>query len=324
METFSSIDELWHYALRQVHIFGHNVESRNGNSRELIGTSYRLMTTDYTFLADPTRALSPSYAGAETLWYLSGVNNGDMVKAYAPSYISYLSPEGIAHGAYGYRWSSYQQFDRIINELKTQRNSRRAVMTCWRVDDDLGNSTSKDLPCTLTLQFLLRGKQLHLVVNMRSNDMWLGMPYDIFAFTAIQRLIAEALNVDTGTYVHNVGSLHFYDTCREKIDAVVSAGPSGAINTVFRADDGLGVLTRALELEEGARKDTLMRMNQSEFIELCVAELGANTTMLALVLMATSKWMKTWIDGLTKDALSEELRAVLPHSLANVIVARMK
>lgn len=322
---FATVDELWHYALRQVVTFGEIVDSRNGSSRELVGASYTLETTDYTFLTDPTRNLSPAYAGAETLWYLSGSNRADMLMAYAPQYIHYLTPEGIAHGAYGYRWAQYNQIEKIIAELRLHPVSRRAVMTCWRIDDDLGNYDSKDLPCTLSLQFILRNKKLHLVVTMRSNDMWLGMPYDIFAFTALQRLIAEKLAVDTGTYTHNVGSLHFYKKDEEKLLAAISSQPVASAKTVFRSGNGYGMVSRALELEEQARTKKFDENNtQRNFIELATSEMRANTTMLAILLMATSKWMKERIELLTKEALYNDLAGVLPPSLAKVITSRMK
>lgn len=46
---------------------------------------------------------------------------------------------------------------------------------------------------------------------MRSNDAYLGLPHDIFAFTMLQEIIASALQADLGTYNHSVGSLHLYE-----------------------------------------------------------------------------------------------------------------
>ncbi|MNP18299.1 Thymidylate synthase [compost metagenome] len=46
---------------------------------------------------------------------------------------------------------------------------------------------------------------------MRSNDIYLGMPYDIFSFTMLQEMLALELNVELGSYTHMVGSLHIYE-----------------------------------------------------------------------------------------------------------------
>ena len=56
---------------------------------------------------------------------------------------------------------------------------------------DLLNFQHKDIPCTVSLQFLIRENKLHLFVNMRSNDVFLGLPHDIFCFTMIQEIIAN-------------------------------------------------------------------------------------------------------------------------------------
>lgn len=54
-------------------------------------------------------------------------------------------------------------------------------------------------------------------MNMRSNDIFLGFPYDTFNFTMWQEYVACKLNVEIGTYTHIANSLHFYEKDREKI-----------------------------------------------------------------------------------------------------------
>src|SRR4029453_8927030 len=71
--------------------------------------------------------------------------------------------------------------------------------------------------CTSTLQFVIRDHRLNLMTTMRSNDAYFGLPHDIFCFTMLQDLIARSLDIELGTYVHSVGSLHVYE---EKIDFV--------------------------------------------------------------------------------------------------------
>lgn len=56
-----------------------------------------------------------------------------------------------------------------------------------------------------------------MIVNMRSNDIFLGFPYDIFNFTMWQEYVSCKLNIDIGTYTHIANSLHFYEKDREKI-----------------------------------------------------------------------------------------------------------
>jgi thymidylate synthase len=50
---------------------------------------------------------------------------------------------------------------------------------------------------------------------MRSNDVFLGLPHDIFSFTMMQEIAACELNVKMGSYHHSVASLHLYDDTDE-------------------------------------------------------------------------------------------------------------
>ena len=46
---------------------------------------------------------------------------------------------------------------------------------------------------------------------MRSNDLWLGFPYDVFQFTCMQVLMSMELGIELGSYTHIAGSLHIYE-----------------------------------------------------------------------------------------------------------------
>ena len=50
-----------------------------------------------------------------------------------------------------------------------------------------------------------------MTTYMRSNDLWMGFPNDVFQFTAIQIYLAMRLGVKLGSYTHIAGSLHLYD-----------------------------------------------------------------------------------------------------------------
>jgi len=82
----------------------------------------------------------------------------------------------------------------------------------------------KDIPCTNTIQYLVREDRLHTVVSMRSNDAWLGLVHDVFAFTMLQEIVARALGIEVGTYFHFVASLHLYTNTIESARAFVDEG----------------------------------------------------------------------------------------------------
>ena len=212
---YRTIDELWFAIVQELLEKGDRVESRIGSTRELLGYSATLSHVQQTFLLNKRRKLSPAYACAEFLWYLTTTRNIEMIKAYAPQYVNFAE-DGVAHGAYGYRIENNtreNQLELLIEHLRQSPGSRQAVVTFWKADD-LWHSVRdkrKDLPCTLSLQFLIRKNKLHLITTMRSNDAWLGLPYDVFAFTCFQWLVAGILGIEPGTYTHQAGSIHLYE-----------------------------------------------------------------------------------------------------------------
>ena len=223
MRSFSNIDDMWADVLTELALKGNALDSRAGDSVEIIGYQARLTGLDKTFILNPRRALSVTYAMAEMLWYLSGSCIIDALLPYAPQYVRFAEGNR-AFGSYGYRWTSdpaylaesqgsySSQLEAVTHLLRSKPNTRQAVITMWNAGDlphaILGDH--KDLPCTLTWQFLRRDDGLHLITTMRSNDVWLGFPYDVFVNTTILRLVAMALNVAPVSYTHQVGSMHLY------------------------------------------------------------------------------------------------------------------
>ena len=207
-----SVDDLWLNTVHRLLNHGRETVSRNGKVKETLVISETLSNISQTFLLNNRRRLSPMYASAEFLWYMSGTGCIDMIKAYAPQYYKFAE-NGIAFGAYGYRIKIFNQLNLTIDVLQKYPDSRQALISFWQGSDLIHayQADHADLPCTMSLQFLIRDDKLHLITTMRSNDAWLGLPYDIFAFTCLQRLIADALNIKYGTYTHQVGNMHLYE-----------------------------------------------------------------------------------------------------------------
>lgn len=137
-----------------------------------------------------------------------------MISAYAPSYVKFSEPNGEVYGAYGARLAQnikgVDMMAAAVDRLTKSRDTRQCVVSMWR-PDDLTQTGRKDMPCTLSWQFLVRDARLHMITSMRSNDVWLGMPNDIYVNTCVQRLLAMTLGLGVGTYTHFAGSLHLYE-----------------------------------------------------------------------------------------------------------------
>ena len=233
------INILWPKLLEHCLSFGDNNTATKGVTKELVGYSFELTNPMYNFLTNPIRKLPPHYPCGELVWYLTMGGSIDFIAAYAKKYRRYDEGDGTAYGAYGTRIANNPGFkqERLMTEfeevgvwapqggpspnqirwalrlLQERPSTRQCVVALWDSGDLVHalNRDKKDLPCTTTIQFLIRKRRLHCVVNMRSNDLWLGVPNDVFCFSTLQIIVAMCLGLDVGHYYHNVGSLHLYD-----------------------------------------------------------------------------------------------------------------
>lgn len=186
---------------------GHLIYPTQGEARELVAIAVELSNPRARVSRSQTRGRIFSALG-EFLWYLSGSDDLEMIQYYIKDY--YKSAfEGRIEGAYGPRlFGENSRLDEIVRRLQRKTDTRQAVVQLFD-HSDLSNQV--DVPCTLSMQFLLRQGRLDLVVTMRSNDAYLGLPHDFFAFTMIQELVACHLGAELGRYVHFVGSMHAYE-----------------------------------------------------------------------------------------------------------------
>lgn len=119
---------------------------------------------------------------------------------------------GRLQGAYGPRMRHWRgrvdQLDQVRRLLARDPDSRQGVIQLF--DPERDTRGNRDVPCTLGYRFFVRGGRLHMHTTMRSQDLWLGFPYDVFFATLLQELTAGWLGVELGEYHHHVDSLHLY------------------------------------------------------------------------------------------------------------------
>lgn len=157
------------------------------------------------------RRPSRRIAATETLQLIGGYADHDRTAALSPFFASLREPSGRFHGAYGDRVRD--QVGRAVAKLRRDPDTRQAVVTLW--DPWLDNMPDKkDYPCTIAIGFERRERpaRLEMNVTMRSQDVWLGTPYDIFQFSQLQQTVAACLQLETGVYRHTTWSTHIYES----------------------------------------------------------------------------------------------------------------
>lgn len=191
-------------------------------SREQLGVQYRLKGATQRVAVIPARRLNLVFNFAEALWYLAGRDDLEFIETYAPRMRRY-SADGVrlTGTAYGKAIFGHDQWRAVVNELRADPDSKRAVLQIFK-GDELRVPDNPDVSCTLGLQFLIRGGALHAVALMRANDAYRGMSSDVFSFTFLQEVMAHELGLPVGGYDHLVGSLHVYDPDVDRAEAVLA------------------------------------------------------------------------------------------------------
>lgn len=213
MANYSTPAQAYCDVVRGVLLTGEKVEGRGGGMREVIGHSFTVRQPDRIWdIHDvPGRGLNPTIGALEALQLLGQVSLPEVHTDRVKVFKNWLD-DGVFLGAYGQR--VHGQLAKLTRSL-AMPGSRQAVLSIYDSTRDL-LVDSKDVPCTLTLQFFIRGGKVILRTSMRSNDVWRGLPYDMVQFITLQAAVAAHFDLEIGQYQHTVGSLHLYEADVEK------------------------------------------------------------------------------------------------------------
>lgn len=275
-----SLDDLLAKVYRLLLARGNRIEPTKGPAREIYGVLLKLSAPRLRLSRTESRGMVFSCLG-ELLWILAGSNALDFVEHYISGYTKSSDDGKTIHGAYGPRMFGRRpndQLARVISSLKNKPDSRQAVVQLFDRRDML--EYHSDIPCTCTLQFVIRDQRLHMLTSMRSNDAWLGLPHDVFAFTMIQELVARSLGVELGEYRHSVGSLHLYERDNKKAIRYLDEGwqPRRPMPPMPKGDPWSSVRT-LLDFEEVVRRGDASAVDPRESMAPYWADLA---TLLAI------------------------------------------
>jgi thymidylate synthase len=163
--------------------------------------------------------INPAFAIAEIIWILNGRRDAAFVNFWNPQLPRYSGTAKEYHGAYGYRLRRHfglDQLERAYFALRRNPIGRQVVLQIWDAFSDLpsvnGEPVNADIPCNIVSILKIRDNKLEWMQVLRSNDLFLGIPYNFVQFTTLQEVMAGWLDVDLGAYNHLSDSLHVYES----------------------------------------------------------------------------------------------------------------
>lgn len=130
---------------------------------------------------------------------------------------------------------SKNQVEELINEIKNNPASKRLMTSFW----NFKNVSQKALQeCAFQTQWNVRGNKLDLILTQRSVDVGLGLPFNWFQYKMLQILIAHCTGYEAGTFIHHMGSLHYYDRHETALLELVNKPeyPLPSINLISKPD----------------------------------------------------------------------------------------
>lgn len=213
-----------------------------------------------------TKRVPFRWIAEELFWFLSGDTNEanlrargvDIWKEWADEeHTSRFGREaGDLGPIYGYLWRSFgghypkrdgvDQIARLINEIETNPNSRRLIVSGW----DPRECDNVDLPpCHTLFQFKIEqagnagaspapGGLLHCQLYQRSADAFLGVPFNISSYALLTHLVAHVCDLQVGEFIYTLGDYHIYQNHRDQVDELLSREPKPLPRLEIKDDRG--------------------------------------------------------------------------------------
>lgn len=123
---------------------------------------------------------------------------------------------------YGHQWRHFEgkdskevdQLTWVINEIKTNPNSRRLIVNSWNASciDEMALP-----PCHMMFQFYVSNGKLSCQLYQRSADTFLGVPFNIASYAILTMMVAQVCNLEPGEFIHTIGDCHIYTNHIEQV-----------------------------------------------------------------------------------------------------------
>lgn len=167
----------------------------------------------------------------ELLWFLSGDTN---IKYLQDNSVKIWDEWADANGdlgpVYGKQWRSWtdhngnthDQIKWLINEIKTNPDSRRLIVSAWNVGE---LNKMALMPCHTLFQFYVNDGKLSCQLYQRSGDVFLGVPFNIASYALLTMMVAQVCNLELGDFIHTIGDAHIYLNHLEQVNLQLTRSP---------------------------------------------------------------------------------------------------
>jgi thymidylate synthase len=167
----------------------------------------------------------------ELLWFLKGDTNiGYLQENGVRIWNEWADEQGDLGPVYGHQWRSWtgadgkthDQISWVQNEIRTNPDSRRLIVSAWNVGD---LDQMALMPCHSLFQFYVAEGKLSCQLYQRSADVFLGVPFNIASYALLTCMMAQAAGLERGDFVHTFGDAHLYQNHLEQTRLQLTRDP---------------------------------------------------------------------------------------------------
>ena len=217
--------------LKHVKEFGTEKSDRTGTgTRSVFGYQMRFNLADGFPLVTSKKTHLKSIIH-ELLWFLKGETNiAYLTENNVSIWNEWADEQGNLGPVYGKQWRSWEgangqvidQVQDLIQQIKTNPDSRRLIISAWNVAD---LPKMKLMPCHCLFQFYVANGKLSCQLYQRSADVFLGVPFNIASYALLTMMIAQVCHLEYGDFVHSFGDVHLYNNHIEQAELQLSRSP---------------------------------------------------------------------------------------------------
>jgi thymidylate synthase len=159
----------------------------------------------------------------ELLWFLKGDTNVRYLQENGVRiWNEWADENGELGPVYGYQWRSWtgadgstvDQISELIEQIKTNPNSRRMLVNAWNVAEIDKMALP---PCHCMFQFYVADGKLSCQLYQRSADVFLGVPFNIASYALLTCMIAQVCDLQPGEFIHTFGDTHIYQNHLDQV-----------------------------------------------------------------------------------------------------------
>ncbi|MDC0932449.1 thymidylate synthase [Arcobacteraceae bacterium] len=168
--------------------------------------------------------IAANLIGKKTVWTANADAQGKDLGYVNTDTVKELGP------VYGAQWRSWKgtegtsidQLSELINQIKTNPDSRRMILSAWNVAELEKMALP---PCHTFFQFYVANGKLSCQLYQRSADVFLGVPFNIASYALLTMMIAQVCDLEVGDFVHTFGDAHIYSNHYDQVNLQLSRKP---------------------------------------------------------------------------------------------------